>query len=247
LSWREQGNPTILATTDTLEVWPTVTTNYVLTATDSTCTKTDTVTVFVTPNIIDDIGVSAILSPTAVSALNAPYTVTVVIENFGNAPATGFDVAFAVNGVELNANPIARTVAAGDTIHHTFTQSWSPTVGGTIELCAYTKGLSADVNLANDTSCTTFLNVNVKEVNDLVSKVYPVPADQFVNFDFGAQQGTGMLELRDNLGRLVYITPIDLSTGAMHEVKTGSYAAGVYNYRFVTDSKVQYGQVVVRR
>ncbi len=247
LSWREQGNPTILATTDTLEVWPTVTTNYVLTATDSTCTKTDTVTVFVTPNIIDDIGVSAILSPTAVSALNAPYTVTVVIENFGNAPATGFDVAFAVNGVELNANPIARTVAAGDTIHHTFTQSWSPTVGGTIELCAYTKGLSADVNLANDTSCTTFLNVNVKEVNDLVSKVYPVPADQFVNFDFGAQQGAGTLELRDNLGRLVYSTPIDLSTGTIHRVKTGSYAAGVYNYRFVTDSKVQYGQVVVRR
>jgi hypothetical protein len=120
-------------------------------------------------------------------------------------------------------------------------------VGGTIELCAYTKGLSTDVNLANDTSCATFLNVNVEEVNNLVSKVYPVPADQFVNFDFGAQQGAGTLELRDNLGRLVYSTPIDLSTGTIHQVKTGSYAAGVYNYRFVTDSKVQYGQVVVRR
>ena len=247
VTWTELGSTTVLASSDTLLATPIVTTTYVATLTDSICTKTDTVTVFVTPNIIDDIGIGAILSPTAVSALNQAYTVTVVIENFGNAPATGFDVAFAVNGAELNANPIARTVAAGDTIHHTFTQSWSPTLGGTVELCAYTKGLSTDVNLANDTSCATFLNVNVEEVNNLVSKVYPVPADQFVNFDFGAQQGTGMLELRDNLGRLVYSTPIDLSTGAMHEVKTGSYAAGVYNYRFVTDSKVQYGQVVVRR
>jgi len=183
----------------------------------------------------------------AVPALNAPYTVKVVIENFGNSPATGFDVAFAVNGTELNANAIARTVPAGDTIHHTFTQSWSPTVGGTINLCAYTKGLATDVNAANDTSCSTFLNVNVEEVNNLVSKVYPVPADQFVNFDFGAQQGAGTLELRDNLGRVVYSTWVDLSNGSMHEVKTSSYAAGVYNYRFVLNDKVQYGQVVVRR
>jgi hypothetical protein len=247
VTWTELGSTTVLASADTLLATPIVTTTYVATLTDSICTKTDTVTVFVTPNIIDDIGISAILTPNAVSALNQAYTVTVVIENFGNSPATGFDVAFAVNGTELNANAIARTVPAGDTIHHTFTQSWTPTSGGTVNLCAYTKGLSTDVNLANDTSCATFLNVNVEEVNNLVSKVYPVPADQLVNFDFGAQQGVGTLELRDNLGRLVYSTPIDLSTGAMHEVKTGSYAAGVYNYRFVMDSKVQYGQVVVRR
>jgi hypothetical protein len=246
-SWTEQGSATVIGTTDTIQVTPLVTTNYVLTATDSTCTKTDTVTVFVNPNITDDIGVSAILTPTAVPALSTPYTVTVVIENFGTTPATGFDVAFAVNGSELNANAIARTVPAGDTIHHTFTQAWTPTVGGTVELCAYTKGLATDVNAANDTSCATFLNVNVEEVNNLVSKVYPVPADQFVNFDFGAQQGAGKLELRDNLGRVVYSTWVDLSNGSMHEVKTNSYAAGVYNYRFVLDDKVQYGQVVVRR
>lgn len=247
VTWTELGSTTVLASADTLLATPIVTTTYVATITDSICTKTDTVTVFVTPNIIDDIGISAILTPNAVSALNQAYTVTVVIENFGNSPATGFDVAFAVNGTELNANAIARTVPAGDTIHHTFTQSWTPTSGGTVNLCSYTKGLATDVNLANDTSCATFLNVNVEEVNSLVSKVYPVPADQLVTFDFGAQQGTGILELRDNLGRLVYSTPIDLSTGSMHEVKTGSYAAGVYNYRFVMDSKVQYGQVVVRR
>ena len=246
-SWTELGSPTVFASTDTVSVTPMVTTTYVATVTDSICTKTDTVTVFVTPNVIDDIGVSAILSPLVVTALNQAYTVKVVISNFGNMPATGFVVAFAVNGVELNANPIARTVAAGDTIHHTFTQSWSPTVGGTVALCAYTKGLATDVNLANDTSCATFLNVNVEEVNNLLSRVYPVPADQFVNFDFGAQQGAGELELRDNLGRLVYSTWVDLSNGALHEVKTGSYAAGVYNYRFVMNDKVQHGQVVVRR
>ena len=247
VSWTELGSAIVLSSTDSFNTAPLVTTTYVATLTDSICTKTDTVTVFVNPNITDDIGISAILTPTAVAALNQPYTVTVVIENFGTTPATGFDVAFAVNGSELNANAIARTVPAGDTIHHTFTQAWTPTTGGTVELCAYTKGLATDVNAANDTSCATFLNVNVEEVNNLVSKVYPVPADQFVNFDFGAQQGAGKLELRDNLGRVVYSTWVDLSNGSMHEVKTSSYAAGVYNYRFVMDDKVQYGQVVVRR
>ncbi|MDP2228270.1 MAG: hypothetical protein Q8J78_12425, partial [Moraxellaceae bacterium] len=124
--WTVQGSTTVLGTADSLRVTPMVTTNYVLTATDSICTKTDTVTVFVNQTFTDDIGISAILSPTAVTALNQAYTVKVVISNFGNTPATGFDVAFAVNALELNANPIARTVAPGDTIHHTFTQAWTP-------------------------------------------------------------------------------------------------------------------------
>jgi hypothetical protein len=109
----------------------------------------------------------------------------VVIENFGNSPATGFDVAFAVNGAELNANAIARTVAAGDTIHHTFTQAWTQTMGGTVELCAYTKGLSTDVNLANDTSCATLLQIIVASlpaVSACVGAVsIPVTASNFNN------------------------------------------------------------------
>ena len=244
-SWRNLAGTT-LAIGDSMRVGPQVTTSYVLVGTDSICTKTDTVTVFVTPNNIDDIGVTQLLAPTAVPALNQPYAVKVVIRNFGNTPATGFDVAYSVGGAELNANAISRTVAPGDTIHHIFTQSWTPTAGGTVRLCAYSKW-SSDVNLANDTTCGTFLNVSVEEQAGLVSRVYPNPADGFVKFDFGSAEGVGTLEIRDQLGRVVYSNQVDLSTGATHEVKTREFAAGVYNYRFVLEGKMQQGQVAIRR
>lgn len=249
VTWTELGSTTVLSSSDTFRTAPMVTTTYVATLTDSICTKTDTVTVFVNPNITDDIGVSAILTPTA-ATVGQPSTVKVVIENFGTTPATGFDVAFAINGTELNANAIARTVPAGDTIHHIFTQSWTPTAGGNTNVCAYTKGLATDVNAANDTSCASVpvsVGGSVNEVNNLLSKVYPVPADQFVTFDFGQHTGTGTLELRDALGRVVYSSSIDLTSSTSHEVKTSALAAGVYNYQFVLNDKVQYGQVVVRR
>ena len=244
-SWRNMAGTT-LQVGDSLRVAPLVTTEYVLVGTDSICTKTDTVTVFVTPNNIDDIGVTQILQPSAVPALNQPYPVKVVIRNFGNTPATGFDVAYRVGATELNANAITRTVAPGDTIHHIFTQAWTPTAGGTVRLCAYTKW-SSDVNLANDTTCASFLNVSVEEQAGLVSRVYPNPADGFVKFDFGSAEGVGTLEIRDQLGRVVYSNQVDLSTGATHEVKTRELAAGVYNYRFVLLGKMQQGQVAIRR
>ena len=245
-TWTVLGSSTVLATGDSLRVAPLTTTSYVVTLTDSICFKRDTVTVFVAPNNINDIGVTQMLTPAAVPALNQPYTVKVVIRNFGNTPATGFDVAYSIGGVELNANAISRTVAPGDTIHHIFTQAWTPTVGGTVRCCVYSKW-SSDVSLLNDTTCATFLNVSVEEQAGLVSRVYPNPADGFVKFDFGSAEGVGTLEIRDQLGRVVYSDLVDLSTGATHEVKTRELAAGVYNYRFVLQDKMQQGQVMIRR
>jgi hypothetical protein len=245
-AWTVAGSTTVIGRGDSLRVAPTTTTTYVVTLTDSICFKTDTVVVTVGQNTINDIGVTQLLEPTAVPALNQPYAIKVVIRNFGNTPATGFDVAYSVGGAELNANAISRTVAPGDTIHHIFTQAWTPTVGGTVRLCTYSKW-SNDANLANDTTCATFLNVNVEEQANLVSRVYPNPADGFVKFDFGSAEGVGTLEIRDQLGRLVYSNLVDLSVGATHEVKTRELAAGVYNYRFVLQGKLQQGQVMIRR
>ena len=113
-------------------------------------------------------------------------------------------------------------------------------------MCAFTKS-ATDPNLGNDTICMDYLGVNVQEVQDLLSRVYPNPADQFVKFDFSGQEGKGLLELRDNLGRVIHTEWIELGNGATHEVKTERYASGVYNYRFILRDKVQHGQVVIRR
>lgn len=245
-SWTVLGSTAVIGTGDSLRVAPLTTTAYVVTLTDSICFKSDTVVVTVGQNNINDIGIVEMITPTSVPSLNQPYTIKVVIRNFGNVPATGFDVAYRIGGVELNANAISRTVAPGDTIHHIFTQAWTPTIGGTVNCCVYTKW-SNDVNLANDSTCATFLNVSVEEQTDLVSRVYPNPADGFVKFDFGTAEGVGTLEIRDALGRVVYNNVVDLSIGATHEVKTRELATGVYNYRFVLQGKMQQGQVMIRR
>lgn len=246
VSWTELGSTVVVGTGDTLRATPAFTTTYVATLTDSICFKTDTVTVTVGTLNIDDIGITQMLTPQSVPVLNQPYAIKVVISNFGNTPATGFDVAYSIGGVELNANAISRTVAPGDTIHHIFTQAWTPTTGGTVRCCVYSKW-SSDVDLNNDTTCATFLNVSVEEQVGLVNRVYPNPADGIVNFDFGAAEGVGTLQIRDQLGRVVYATTVDLSLGSLYEVKTRELATGVYNYQFILEGKVQQGQIMIKR
>jgi hypothetical protein len=249
-TWTNLTTGTVVASNQSVvQVTPVVTTSYALTLTDNVCSKSDTVTVFVTANNISDIGMETILTPdpTATPQLNQAYIVKTVIRNHGNVPATGFDVAFRVNnGAELNANAISRTIQPNDTIHHTFTQSWTPTSGGDLRLCAYTRWAS-DTTASNDTACVQYSAVGVESVNHLLNRVYPNPADQFVMFDFGMSEGVGTLELRDQLGRIVRAQTIDLSLSERHEIRTEHLATGVYNYRFVFKNQVQNGQVVIRR
>lgn len=237
------GNP--VGSGDTVLVSPAQTTTYVVTVADSFCSKSDSVTVFVTSNIFVDAGVSAILSPSTPD-LNAASIVEVVIENFGTDALTGFDVAYSVDGVELNANAISRTVQPGDTIHHVFSQSWTPTSGGDVELCAYVKGVTDDVNLSNDTSCVTFLALDLLE-SELLSRVYPNPASDFVNFEFKAQQGSAKLVIMDKLGKTVYQELIDLSTANAWQLSTQTYAAGLYTYRLLVDSQVEQGKFIIAK
>lgn len=243
--WRNLNTGAIVTSSlPVVLVSPTVTTNYEYRLNDASCTAADTMTVFILAPL-PDVGVTQVISPGTL-VLGTSHTVKVVVKNFGTVPATGFDVAYSVNGVEINANVVSRTIQPGDTAHHIFAQSFTPLIGGTIGMCAFSKS-ATDPNLGNDTICMDYLAVGVDEVEDLLNRVYPNPADQFVNFDFSGQEGKGLLELRDQLGRIVYTEWIELSNGATHEVKTERYAAGVYNYRFVLRDRVQHGQVVIRR
>jgi len=226
-------------------VTPTQTTTYVVTVSDSVCSKSDTVTVFVTSNTIVDAGVSSIISPVSPD-LNNASVVEVVIENFGTDPLTGFDVAYSIDGVEINANAISRTVQPGDTIHHVFSQSWTPATGGDVVLCAYVKGVTNDVDTSNDNTCNTFIALDVNEVQ-LVARVYPNPAKNFVNFEFKAQQGSATLVILDQLGKVSHQELIDLSTAGAWQLSTQTYAAGMYTYRLVVGSNVEQGKFIVTK
>jgi hypothetical protein len=236
LAWTDGTN--FLGNADTLSVHPANTTTYYCTRFADSCSYTDTITVFVNPMVTDDIGVSALLTPQAMNQLGTPYPVKVVIENFGQTPATGFDVAYAVNGTEVNTNAISRTVAPGDTIHHTFTQAFTPTVGGDLRICAYTKGFATDINPGNDTSCVLFAAVNVTEVGAGLNRVYPNPASDFAQFELSeaADQQTRLI-LLDPLGKTV--RSLTLEAGQqMVRLELQGLAAGLYSYRLERDAEV---------
>lgn len=245
LAWT--SGATFLGNADTLRVAPASTTTYYATRFADNCSYTDTVTVFVNPAVSDDIGVTQILEPNMqLVQLNQPYQVKAVIRNFGNSPVTGFDVAYRVGAIELNANAINRTVAPGDTIHHIFTQTWTPTVGGQQSLCAYTK-LVSDINNANDTTCVTSLQVSVGELAAGLSKVYPNPSSDWVQFEFSepVSAGTRLLVL-DAAGKEVARIMPEVGVQSIR-FETHRLAAGAYQYRLEREKGVGVGKLMIVR
>ncbi|MFN3530438.1 MAG: T9SS type A sorting domain-containing protein, partial [Bacteroidia bacterium] len=197
--------------------------------------------------LISDIGVTQIISPTTVAALNQPNTVKVVIENFGTVPAAGFDVAYRVNGVEINSNAIARSIAPGDTIHHVFSQAWTPTVGGNLELCAFTRSFAGDVNPANDTTCATFNAVSVNALSMMLNRAYPNPANEQVNFELkeAADRHTRIV-FTDQLGKTVLVH--QAQEGEINQrVEVQNLATGMYQYRIERKDSVGHGKLMIKR
>ncbi len=255
VSWSTSAG-TVVGTGNTIRVSPNTTTTYIATVTDGTCTKTDTVVVTVNPlNLTPDIGVSRIVSPTSTTVLNTttPVPVIVMVKNFGTIPASGFDVEYRVNGgASIITNSITQTLAPGDSMMHTFTLAWTPpTTGGNYTICANTTGMPNEINRANDTSCisiTTTISVeNLYANNRLIGNVYPNPAESFVNFEFNEFQGKGTLEIHDKLGRVVANIAVDRENGHVHTLRTDSWSAGMYSYRFIARDQVQHGNLIIRQ
>lgn len=244
LAWTDGAN--FLGNVDTLLVTPTTTTTYYCTRFANGCSFTDTITVFVNPLVTDDIGISAILSPVCIPSLGTPVTVKAVIQNFGQTPVTGFDVAFSVNGVELNANAISRTVLPGDTIHHTFSQSWTPAAGPQPSLCIYTKGLSTDINSSNDTSCMLVPTcLSIENLSTLLSKVYPNPANDEVYFELQSPADNNTrLVLLDPVGKVVQRIKLDADQKLVR-IALNSLAPGMYSYRLERQSEVGHGKLMI--
>ncbi len=227
---------------------------YTATLSDGRCNVSVTATVVVGASP-PDIGVSLIAAPASGSTINtnSPIDVTARIKNYGGVAASGFDVEYRVNGgLSIVTNSITQTIAPGDSLMHTFTLAWTPpATGATFSICANTTGLPNEVNRANDTACATIVStVGVDELaisNRLIGKVYPNPAESFVNFEFNEFQGKGTLEIHDKLGRVVATVAVDRANGPVQSVRTETWAAGMYSYRFIASDQVQHGNLVVKK
>ena len=99
----------------------------------------------------DDVGVISIDAPTDGALTNAePVTVTVF--NYGLNPASGFDVAYQVDGGTVITEPYVGTLASSASAQHTFaTTSDLSTVGQTYMVRSYTSYATDEFN-ENDTT-----------------------------------------------------------------------------------------------
>jgi hypothetical protein len=240
---------------DTIRVSPLTTTTYIATISDANCSKSDTVTVTVNPlQLNPDVGVSSFVTPVSGATVNgtSPIPVTVIIKNYGPVPATGFDVEYRVNGGNsIVTNSITQTIAPGDSLQHTFSVAWTPTTGGQMILSANTTGVQNELNRANDTAFVTVNStVSVEQLalnSRLIGKVYPNPAVDQVNFEFNELQGEALLEIRDQLGRVVFSNNVNRENGQLYSLSTTDWSAGIYSYSLRTLDQLQVGQLVIKR
>ena len=125
----------------------------------------DSYTADVTHLNANDIGVSAISSPSSGTNLSATEQVTVTITNYGGSSQTNFDVSF-----DLDGNIVTETVAGplegNATIDYTFIYLVDLSAFGSYTITAYTS-LASDYDNSNDSITVTVNNVNCTPMGDM--------------------------------------------------------------------------------
>ena len=125
----------------------------------------DSYTTDVTHLNANDIGVSAITSPSSGTNLSATEQITVIITNYGGATQTDFDVS-----IDLDGNIFTETVAGplegNSTIEYTFVYLADLSAFGSYSITAYTS-LASDYDNSNDSTSVTVSNVNCTPEGDM--------------------------------------------------------------------------------
>jgi hypothetical protein len=113
--------------------------------------ETEDYTVVIAPSAPNDMGVSAISSPTSGCNLSAAEQVTVNVTNFGTNAQTAWTVSYNVNGGAAVTEPMTGSLASGATVSHTFAATANLGTAGTYNIKAWSN-LLADTIPQNDTS-----------------------------------------------------------------------------------------------
>lgn len=113
----------------------------------------------------NDIGVTAISSPSSGTNLSATEQVTVTITNYGGATQTNFDVTIDLDGTIITET-VAGPLEGNSTIEYTFIYLADLSAFGSYTITAYTS-LASDYDNSNDSITVTVNNVNCTPVGDL--------------------------------------------------------------------------------
>lgn len=107
----------------------------------------------------NNVGVSAITSPTGGVGLTATENVTVTVNNYGSASASNFPVSYTVNGGAAVTETYTGTIASGNSASYTFTQTADMSTIGSYDFVAYTD-MTNDANRNNDTTSYSTAHTN---------------------------------------------------------------------------------------
>lgn len=132
----------------------------------------DSVTQEVTHIFTNDLGVTAITSPTDGEALaNEPIVVT--IENFGTASQSNFEVSYSINGAPSITESIAGPLDAGQTMSYTFSTLGNFSMDGTYTVLAKTLLASDSDNTNNSFQREVLNSACYTRTNDIENTIGP--------------------------------------------------------------------------
>ena len=106
----------------------------------------------------NDIGVSAISSPSSGELLSNAELVTVTITNYGGATQYDFDITYELNG-ETVTETVPGPLEGNSSMDYTFDQTVDVSAFGTYTITVYTS-LDGDSDISNDASSSDITNIN---------------------------------------------------------------------------------------
>ncbi len=112
----------------------------------------------------DDLGATAITSPTSGTNLTGTEAVTVTVNNFGGAAQSNFDLTYDLEGTPVT-EVVPGPLAGNDSMTYTFTQTADLSAFGSYNLSA-TTSLTGDSDTSNDEVAVVVLNANCQPTMD---------------------------------------------------------------------------------
>ena len=108
---------------------------------------------------INDIGVSELISPVSGLDLTAAETVSVLVQNYGTLPQSGFTVSYQLDGLGTVTEDFIGTLPAGGSAVHTFAGTIDLGTPGVYTICSWTD-LDIDTDITNDSisGCATVIH-----------------------------------------------------------------------------------------
>ena len=141
------------------------------------------VTQQLTHKYVNDIGVSAILTPFSSQVLNNEEPITIVIKNHGTASQSNFDVSYSINSSTPVVERIVGPLAPGDWLKHTFTTKGSFSGSTGTYIIDAVSSLSSDNVATNNSSKVTLKKASCVTERNVVSQVVGPAKDAITKSD----------------------------------------------------------------